>query len=917
MAIVQLSTLFSGETGGGTFTLTNISNVVYPTTITDGNFGDITLNSAADLPYVFTNGYFALFGYDINARGGVYDIEYCVSGCNGLSCSTTNITMVEDFIASGTPNVERCGVNGVYGSVTACYLGAVTNVYDGLPYSGTLSTLTWISYVTGLVIGTGPCITIPNTVPAGTVGILIGPTQGGCAIETITFELINKNIYAGTNASKKLCLDKHQIEVYKNTVGGSGTGLVNLRTELGLTGGEIVPSGALRTYSFVSGPSTILLTNTEVADFRNAVPGIYTFTKTISYGSCTSTATYTVEVVYCTVGDQVTKIKTACKLNTNITMNTAYAALFNSAYNPISTAGCWELVNATTQLDLEINGTPYIDYQLGDKFPYNAVIKITSSGVYDFEFGESGGGSNPGGCVGFTIESECGGCDWFESYNEAGTFVIDTTSGAPCLGVGRTYFMGCGTRQISLYAKYNQLNAPPAIPISGCDGPIASGGTWTLDFVSGSPGLPFTCLVNGVSTTFTTLGQTVPGGSDPLVDLTGLPNPSNYVFKYTLTNACGSSNKNLTVNIDCENCTTKTVNTVMTTTTCSHAISVLHPITFTANNAQWVATANSSITKLTALVRLSGTCNANIDATKTIDYTAWVTQTTTVPMSGEDRMTSIKVWNSSTNSATVIPLPALSYSSGCGGTIPAPIANKTKMYGTLGNQTPSQTATFIRSHLMNAICATFPGINASNMDFKVDVALTNGVYTLKITSRLKHLPSTTWISLPITNGDLVYTASGSSYSTTVVNQLSIPVQSGVEGFGFKAYNTCGKQLVATYDPNLPVPLDPALSTASNFVFINSSQPITPVTNSYTLLSTTCKQFDFNTTISPACTGTPTYSYKVNGVTIAETTASFSKKPYTDAICNPFNPGVTTPQIFKTLVTCDGCDYDKDTITLCP
>ena len=895
MAIVQLSTLFSGETGGGTFTLTNISNVVYPTTITDGNFGDITLNSAADLPYVFTNGYFALFGYDINARGGVYDIEYCVSGCNGLSCSTTNITMVEDFIASGTPNVERCGVNGVYGSVTACYLGAVTNVYDGLPYSGTLSTLTWISYVTGLVIGTGPCITIPNTVPAGTVGILIGPTQGGCAIETITFELINKNIYAGTNASKKLCLDKHQIEVYKNTVGGSGTGLVNLRTELGLTGGEIVPSGALRTYSFVSGPSTILLTNTEVADFRNAVPGIYTFTKTISYGSCTSTATYTVEVVYCTVGDQVTKINTNCKLNTNITMNTAYAALFNQTYNPISTAGCWELVAASTQLDLEVNGVPYIDYQLGNKFPYNAVIKITSSGVYDFEFGELGGGSNPGGCVGFSIETECGGCNWFESYNEAGTFSISTLGSAPYAGDSKNYFVGCGSKQVSLFAKFNELNG----------GDVTAGGVWTLNFVSGSPGLPFTCKVNGVTTTFTTIGQTVPGGSDPLIDFTGLINPSNYGFTYTLTNGCGTDDQTFYINIDCEDCS-KTINTVMTTTTCTYNLSIVHPSTFVANNARWETISNSKNIKLAAIRRLSGTCGAIIDASGDRTYAPLFSQTSGTMNTG-DRISLIRVL-SSTAGVKDIVLTTSNYLTGCGGTASA-------AHLLMGGGSISQTETSIRNQIRNAICANCSGATASSADISVKVTNNAGVYQVVISSAPKHGASAQWVSLPSVSGQLRYIALGSEYTVTAVTgQLN---SGGGEPIGYTATSPCGKPLLATYSPNLSYPINMASSTPTNLIFTNATEVLVPITTGDTILSSTCKQFDFNTTISPACTGTPTYSYKVNGVTIAETTASFSKKPYTDAICNPFNPGVTTPQIFKTLVTCDGCDYDKDTITLCP
>lgn len=111
-----------------------------------------------------------------------------------------------------------------------------------------------------------------------------------------------------------------------------------------------------------------------------------------------------------------------------------------------------------------------------------------------------------------------------------------------------------------------------------------------------------------------------------------------------------------------------------------------------------------------------------------------------------------------------------------------------------------------------------------------------------------------------------------------------------------------------------MPLNLILSTSFNYVFTSNIINYIPITTSFTKLTSTCKQFEFNTTISPSCTSTPVYSYKVGGSSIPETTAMFIKKPYPDNECNPFNSGLS--QSLETTVVCDGCTYVKTPITFC-
>ena len=234
MATVILKNLVTGETSGGVFTLTSITNANYPTTIYDVNLGsNVTFNSAADLPYSFTAGtpYDAIITTLSTTKAGTYNIEYCVSNCGNIECSSSSITMVEKPIMGSTPTIYRCGINGVYGSVTACYLGSITKTSDGTPYTDPLTNLSWTA-LTGLWTGSGNCVTIPNTVPETAILIQTQSVTGSCSTNT-TVNLVNKNIFAGNTQTKKLCLDKHQIEVYKNTPGGGADiALINLDTNL-------------------------------------------------------------------------------------------------------------------------------------------------------------------------------------------------------------------------------------------------------------------------------------------------------------------------------------------------------------------------------------------------------------------------------------------------------------------------------------------------------------------------------------------------------------------------------------------------------------------------------------------------------------------------------------------------------------
>lgn len=925
MATIILKNLVTGETSGGVFTLTSITNGNYPTTIYDVNLAsNVTFNSAADLPYSFTAGvpYDAIVTTLSTTKAGTYNFEYCVSNCGTIQCSTSSVTMVEKPVMGTTPTINRCGVNGVYGSVTACYLGGITKTSDGTAYTDPLTPLSWFA-LTGGWTSTGNCVTIPNTVPETAIAIQTQSVTGSCAAST-TVNLVNKNIFAGNTQTKKLCLDKHQIEVYKNTPGGGSTiALINLDTNLFSGTGEIVPSGAMKVWSFISGPSIVPFTNTNTVDFKNAVIGSYVFRKTITYGSCTHSTDYTATVKFCTAGDQVTKVSTACKLNSVITMNTAYAALINSTYNPITTAGCWTYVGSPTgaQLNLEINGVPYTNYQTLDDFPYNATVKITSVGKYEFQFdtgnGGGSGGTNPGGCVPVLMETVCD-CDFFASYNSSGSFVIDTNPGVPWIGSSKTYNIGCGTRQVSLLTKFTQLNTPFPAGESG----IAGGGTWTLDFVSGSPGLPFTCLVNGVSTTFTTIGQTVPGGVDPLIDLTGLPNPSNYAFKYTVTGACGSNSKNLTVNINCNDCN-KVINTVAPRTDCITTLSAVRPSIFTPNIANIVLLPNNISNVCQALARTTDCDGVTNDVLTTSRGMYQLNKTTasTNTMGPGDYLKTITLYSPAiggTGRVTIninpntTPYLTNSCSTGCSGTVTATDLFLPSSTTGLGPWTNAITKV-----IKNAICTLYPGSTCnSNFTLVVTAGTSGGNINntyVAITMGGKHQPVGHWFCL--LDNNCVFTYSDNNVDKTSGNLTTGTWASSNGSLYMNKADACGSYF-GTYLPTQDLSgngyLNLTTSTMINYVLNTTTVPITLDPLSANQLTQTCSKWNFSTTVSPACSGAATYSYKVNGVAIPETTSTFVKKTKASEN-NPFNPCGTGSQPFETTVTCDGCTYVKTTM----
>lgn len=889
VSLIFLKDLLTGETGGGTFALTNVTN--YPTTFGDWNDGnDVTITSPADLPYVF-DAYLPSYDTAINfenARGGIYTFTYCVTGCT-TACTSVDLTVVEVPVVGAIPAITRCGVNGVYGSTSVCYTGEVTRNSDGGAYNTTLLPLTWSK---DAWTATGNCVSIPNTVTPGLITITATSLTGAC-VGTYQVSLIQSNVYAGNTATKKLCIDKHQLEVYKNTPGGGvNIGVVNLDTELFTGTGESVPPGAMKTWTLISGPSAIPFTTNNKADFRNALIGNYVFRKTVTLNGCTHSTDYNVIMKFCTTGDQVAKINTVCKLNTTFTMINDYASFFNSTFNPIVTGGCWIYLNGTTQLDIEINGIPYTNYNTLDKFPYNAIVKITSQGKYEFEFDTAGGGSNPGGCVATSVNAECD-CDYFSTFNSSGTYVIDTTVAAPDAGTSKFYPIGCGTRQVSLFAKHNELNG----------GTLAGGGVWTYEAVQ----LPITFLVNGVSTTFTSYGQVVPGGSDPLIDLSGLPNPLNVQFKYTVTNSCGTDDSNFTINITCNNCN-KVVNTTMNTSTCDYNLSIVNPSTFATDTALWELVTNQSYINFKAIKRLTGSCGS-LDQLQNYTVPIRLSQSTGT-MNAGGRLTSIKLVGSSPNETKVITLTPSTYLSGCPG-----VPNVNAAHLTLGGAATSSHNIAIRNQIRHAIYANFSGTTSTSASVNVEVTLSSGgIYQIKVTTNPKHASAARWVSLPTVAGEIKYIPTAAGAETTIT---SIEASTGLtEDIDYGIVSPCGKSLKKTFSPALPFPINLGASTPTNLVLSASIQALTQIVKDDTVLTSTCKAFNFATTVTPPCGTTPAYSYKVNGVALPETTATFTRKPFPDAECNPFNSGATQ-SLETTVSSCDGCPpYIVTPLTFC-
>lgn len=882
MAFYQLKSLFTGESAGGDFTLTSVTS--YPTTFFVFGVGNVTISSIGDLPYTFPGGYNVSTEF-ANAKGGIYTISYCVPGCT-TPCSVTTLTMIEKPVLGTTPTVMRCGVNGVYGNTSACFAGGITNYSDGTPYTEPLSYFSWSK---DSWFQNSQCVTIPGSVTAGTINLQVATVAGPCG-NTSTVQLVDVNIFAGAPNAKSYCWDKVTYDAVKNLPGA--VGFNEDLTVLFNPVGQLVPSGTSDTWSFVSGPKVISMLTNKLAKFQDDVlEGTYVFKRTLQYGTCISEANFTIIIKFCSRGVLNIPLEKSCLLNTNVVMNTTYASSYPAAYNVLSTSGCWlfmgNIFGGDSALDIEINGIPYTNYDIGCSFPYNATVKITSVGKYDFSYANGYnciGGCAPCGCV-YTNDAVTCGCPdgIITSSGFEGLFRINTMGVAPTVGSSQILAMGCGTRKASLFTTFNQLNG----------GGITAGGVWTYQGLAD----PITILVNGVSTTLN-IGSVLVG-SDPEIDLAGLPNPSNYSFKYTVTTTCGTANRNLIVNITCNDCT-KVVNTTVVKSDCSYDLTIIHPDTFANNQGKWTTSANTITVRANVIRRLSGTCGL-VDAVGYTDVRLLFSQRASAMTNG-DRLESIKLMSSVDGAMTISLDPSL-YLSGIGGAVnPAHLV--------MGGGSIAAMVYAIRTQIKNAIGTVF-GVTNSNYFITVGIIQTGLLYEITISMYPKNLPSTEWVCFPANNGALQYKQSGiSTTNTTILGQID-----GQEEVGWTATSPCQKSLLATYSgASYPYPLNMAASTPFNYVLVTSVITYIPVTLPQTLLTSTCKQFDFATTISPACSGTPTYSYKVGGVAIPQTTATFNKKPYPDNECNPFNSMVN--QQMETTVGCDGCTYVKTPITFC-
>jgi len=880
-----LRNYFTGESSGGNFTLTSLTN--YPNTIfVSGGTGNVTFNSALDLPYTIPTGYVASITV---STPGIYTFDYCVDSCPSVACSTVDITIIEKPIIGTTPTIYRCGVNGVYNNINVCYSGALTNTSDGLPYSGTLSSFAWSK---GAWSATGNCVTIPTSVSAGTI-TLTATTTGGTCVSTNTVNLVDVNIYAGNSTTKNWCLDKHQVEIYKNTPIGSNTNIVVDLNTIFTGTGEIIPIGALTTWSFISGPTTVTMTSNTSADMGNAPTGTYVFKRKVTYGSCVSETTYTMVLKYCTRGDQVITNKTSCKLNVTLNMATTFASTINPLYNPITTGGCFYFLGLLGGvLDIEINGTLFTNFPLLGCIPYNANVKIISVGKYDFEYTST---SNLSGCTSCTPVDDltlCG-CDYFSTFNGVGTFVIDTTGSIPNAGATKIHNLGCGSRQVSLFSKFNQLNG----------GNITAGGVWTYQGVTA----PITFLVDGVPMTFN-IGDTIPG-ADPLVDLTGLPNPSNYIFKYTVTNACGTANKNLIVNITCNDCN-KTIDTTYIKTSCTTTNEWINPVTSVANHAQ-VLTINNNFGVHLKLREKTTECTGNIiynlwaGQDNVIKHAGLYYKMTTPVLTQGSYINDIKVWSPISGYKTLNLNPTTTpYLTGCAGTVTAANLYILNVPGYL-----YQAA--LTKLIRNAICTEFSGA-VIYTNYNLSIPSPTNTNRVTIQFEAKHSPTGEFICFNDASYNMNYTyANGTTSNITTntkfqdTNTRDVYISSPFPQYCGTFFYTFSHEDIATTGINV------ASSTMTNIVPLVTDYIITPLSPLNQTL--TCSIWTFSTSISPACTGTPTYSYKVGGSSIPDTTATFTRKTY-DTECNPFNSGLS--QSLETTVVCDGCTYVKTPITFC-
>lgn len=907
MAFYQLKSLFTGESAGGNFTLTGATT--FPTTIFVFGVGNVTFNSSGDLPYIFPGGYNVSAEFSGSA-GGVYNIDYCVSGCTD-PCSSTTLTIIEKPVIGTTPTITRCGVNGVYAPINVCYAGALTKHSDGTAYTAPLASFTWSK---GAWSQTGTCVTIPGSVTAGTINLQAVTTTGSCTASS-TVQLVDVNIFAGAPNAKSYCWDKVTYDSIKNLPAAS-----NYNKDLTVLFnpvGQLVPPGTSDTWTFVSGPKVITMLTGKIAKFQDDVlEGTYVFKRTLQYGSCISEANFTIIIKFCSRGVLNVPLEKSCLLNTNVVMNTTYASSYPAGLNVLSNSGCWlfvgSLYGGDSTVDLEINGVPYTSYGVGCTFPYNSTVKITSVGKYDFVYTGSGGcpgGCAPCGCVSTNDAVSCGCPDGIiTSSSFEGIFRINTIGAAPTVGSSQILALGCGTRKVSLYAKFNQLNG----------GGITAGGVWTYEGLTA----PITIPVNGVPTTLN-IG-TVLSGSDPEIDLTGLPNPSNYSFKYTVTTTCGTGNKNLTVNITCNECN-KVIDTTVVKTDCVSTLSIVKPVSFTPNMYSLEPANNTSDVIGRVLARVTD-CDG-------------VTTDTPVNARGNRLVHIMKVGNFITGSGqypkgSYLKTLTLENNSGLVKTLNLDPNTTPYLSGPGGtalavdlcysHATRAAYATALKKVLRNAIAGEFGGAlmgvnyDLKQLDVNTNLALNNGFVIIEFVA--KHNPSVQWISLSMSSSATWSRGANACPSPndhqTEFTIAKYELDSQID-WPASGSNYCGSfnKLITGY--GVPGIINLGASTPFNLVLAITQTPVIDVASPQEVTSITCKKWNFATTVTPACSGPATYSYKVGGVTIPENTATFTKKTKASE-CNPFNTNLS--QSLETTVGCDGCTgvtaYVKTTQTFC-
>lgn len=197
-----------------------------------------------------------------------------------------------------------------------------------------------------------------------------------------------------------------------------------------------------------------------------------------------------------------------------------------------------------------------------------------------------------------------------------------------------------------------------------------------------------------------------------------------------------------------------------------------------------------------------------------------------------------------------------------------------------------------------------------NTNYNLTVpAITNRV---TIQFEAKHNPVGEFICFNDASYDMTYTYGNGTTSNITTNTK----YQDINARDVNIYRThpqyCGTFIYSfSHEDIATTGINVSTSTMTNLVPLVTDYTITPIDPLNQTL--TCSVWTFSTSITPTCTGTPTYSYKVGGVTIPDTTASFTRKTIPTE-CNPFNSGLS--QSLETTVVCDGCTYVKTPLTFC-